>query len=330
MTLQLFSRPTNDRSRNRNRNRNHSTLVLESLEQRTVLNAAAIAPPTPAAHVAPPTAHAAHATLSVTGFNVNSVSLNSSNQLVANAVFTAKAGSQAVSIPATIPLTLTATPAVSSAATTAAAAPAVSVLHLTLGPVNLSLLGLNVHLGESCSSTETTPITADIVAIPTGSTYTSSINGVTYTGGLLGDVLSGVANLLNSGTGLGSLGSSLSGLESSLTSLLNGILAPASNASGTAGAHPAATPASPHTHEVLELPLGPVSLDLLGALVQTSPICLNITATQGRRRPARQPARLTRAGSIPRGGGSPRLPPPLPHHLTSPSQPHAVRPAPHP
>ncbi|MHB1560496.1 MAG: hypothetical protein ACYC61_23840 [Isosphaeraceae bacterium] len=37
----------------------------------------------------------------------------------------------------------------------------------------------------------------------------------------------------------------------------------------------------PPEHEVLDLDLNPINLDVLGALVQTSSICLNVTAARG-------------------------------------------------
>jgi hypothetical protein len=56
------------------------------------------------------------------------------------------------------------------------------ILHLELGPLDLTLLGLNVHLNQ---------VVLDITA--------------QRGGGLLGDLLCGIANLLNSGSPLGSL-----------------------------------------------------------------------------------------------------------------------------
>jgi len=283
---------------------------LEAMEPRLVMSHAAVA------HLA--MAHPLHAqvanhqkapkpipsstkAMSITGLVVNDVAL-SGNQLIANANLNGIIKGSSFSLPLAIPLSLTsATPSAPSAA---AAAPT-QILHLTLGPIDLSLLGLNVHLGADCTPNSTAPITATITAIPTGSTFTSG--GVTYQGGLLGDVLSGVANLLNGGTGgllgglgsvaplpggtgaLAGLGSELEQLEVGLTQILNGTggtsgllggLSSGNVASG-GGATPMAVTLPPNTHEVLELPLGPINLDLLGALVQTSPICLNITATRG-------------------------------------------------
>ncbi len=75
-------------------------------------------------------------------------------------------------------------------------APSCSVLNLTLGPLNLNLLGLVVTLNQ---------VHLTITAVPGA-------------GNLLGNLLCAVANLLNGGTGL-------SGLLSQLSTLLNQILA---------------------------------------------------------------------------------------------------------
>jgi len=56
---------------------------------------------------------------------------------------------------------------------------AVPILHLSLGPVNLNLLGLKVHL-DNCNNG---PVTVDIIAHPGE--------------GLLGDLLGGLSQLLN-------------------------------------------------------------------------------------------------------------------------------------
>ncbi len=154
--------------------------------------------------------------------------------------------------------------------------------------MNLSLLGLNVHLGSTCNFGDTAPITAQVVAIPTGSTYT--FNGTQYPGGLLGDVLSDVANLLNGGsplsalattgnTAIAGIGAELNYLETNLTTLLNQILGGLN--SGNSAATGATMTAHAGQHEVLELDLNPITLDLLGAFVHTGNICLNITATKG-------------------------------------------------
>ncbi len=75
-------------------------------------------------------------------------------------------------------------------------APSCSVLNLTLGPLNLNLLGLVVTLNQ---------VHLTITAVPGA-------------GNLLGNLLCAVANLLNGGTGLGNL-------LTELSTLLNQILA---------------------------------------------------------------------------------------------------------
>jgi hypothetical protein len=116
---------------------------------------------------------------------------------------------------------------------------------------------------------------AKVTAIPTGSTYTSG--GTTYQGGLLGSVLADVPNLLHSGGALSGLGAELDTLETNLTSALHQILGGLSS-SNTAAVSKIAAPAG--QHEILDLDLNPINLDVLGALIQTSNICLNITATK--------------------------------------------------
>jgi hypothetical protein len=83
--------------------------------------------------------------------------------------------------------------------TAAATAASCQILHLDLGPLDLDLLGLNVHLNE---------VVLDIAATPGA-------------GNLLGNLLCGVANLLN-GFNLGNIVGTA--LANSLTTLLNNIL----------------------------------------------------------------------------------------------------------
>jgi hypothetical protein len=88
------------------------------------------------------------------------------------------------------------TNAANGATRNAVNAPSCSVLNLTLGPLNLNLLGLVVTLNQ---------VHLTITAVPGA-------------GNLLGNLLCAVANLLNGGTGL-------SGLLTELSTLLNQILA---------------------------------------------------------------------------------------------------------
>jgi hypothetical protein len=73
--------------------------------------------------------------------------------------------------------------------------PSCQILNLTLGPLDLNLLGLVIHLNQ----------------------VVLNINAVPGSGNLLGNLLCAVANLLNGG-------GTLSGLLTQLTSLLNQIL----------------------------------------------------------------------------------------------------------
>ena len=182
-----------------------------------------------------------------------------------------------------------------SDATSQAATPSVTpgnVLHLSLGPVNLNLLGLNVSL-DNCNNG---PVTVDISAVP-------------GPGNLLGNLISGLAGILDRNhVPAGLLRNQLTQISNAIDSLLgqaatqvvpiqitgvsvqNGQLI-ASGLLGdqtftapvtlvlpaTTGLMTAATSATP----ILNLMLGPIHLDLLGLTVDTSPICLSITAQPG-------------------------------------------------
>ncbi len=223
----------------------------------------------------------AHSQMTITGLTINDIGLVSSStsgdQLVANATLTGTIRHQAFSLPLAIPITVTpgstGTTTSPGSVTTAATTPT-QVLNLSVGPVNLSLLGLNVHLGSSCTIGATNdPITVKLTAIPTGSTSGG------YAGGAVGDLLNGVANLLNGGTSLSGVGSQLSSLESGLTQALNGVLKGLNSGNSAATGSTMQAPAG--QHEILDLDLNPINLDVLGALVQTSSICLNVTAARG-------------------------------------------------
>jgi hypothetical protein len=79
------------------------------------------------------------------------------------------------------------------------------VLHLVLGPVNLNLLGLRVTLGGGALANQ--PIVLDITA--------------QQGGGLLGDLLCGVTNLLNQNGLLSQLNGNLQQLTATLNSLIS-------------------------------------------------------------------------------------------------------------
>jgi hypothetical protein len=133
------------------------------------------------------------------------------------------------------------------------------ILDLQLGPIDLTLLGLRV---------ETSPICLEVTAVPGG--------------GLLGDLLCAVANLLQGGSGLadvlaflqttGNLDRFLNGL----TTVLNQVFDRITSNTSLAGA----------SCSVLSLALGPLDLNLLGLVVELDdcaggPVTVDITAIPG-------------------------------------------------
>jgi len=138
-----------------------------------------------------------------------------------------------------------------------------SVLHLELAPINLVLLGLHV---------DTSAICLDITA--------------TEGGGLLGDLLCGLAGGGLLGTGLPALPTAgqLTDLLGGLVGVLNGILG------GDGGFRPGHGEQSVCTGqcEILELVLGPLDLSLLGLNVSLDDceggpvqVCVSATAGEG-------------------------------------------------
>jgi len=145
------------------------------------------------------------------------------------------------------------------------------VLDLSLGPINLDLLGLIV---------QTSPICLTITA--------------QQGGGLLGDLLCSVANLLNGGLNLGQIlgGQGLPGLPGltvldlnsllgGLTNLLNGVLGNLLDAIVSD-----ILAAAPGTCDILHLTLGPLDLTLLGLEVvldncDGGPVTVDITGQRG-------------------------------------------------
>jgi hypothetical protein len=133
------------------------------------------------------------------------------------------------------------------------------ILHLMLGPIDLNLLGLGVETSEICLAID-----------------------AQQGGGLLGDLLCGVAGLLDQGVPLGTILNGLS-QRGQLDALLDGILGLVN------GALEAAT--APGTLQearcdILNLSLGPVDLNLLGLLVHlddcdNGPVTVDIFAVPG-------------------------------------------------
>jgi hypothetical protein len=131
------------------------------------------------------------------------------------------------------------------------------ILNLSLGPINLDLLGLNV---------DTSPICLDITAVP-GS------------GELLGNLLCSIANLLNGGLSQSAVlaglnQEELATLDSGLMQLLNqAVFVPLSSSDAVVSA----------TCNILSLAIGPLDLNLLGLRVElddcdNGPVTIDITA----------------------------------------------------
>jgi len=138
--------------------------------------------------------HAATGTLNISRFEKSNQNVFAVGTLALT--YSATTGvSQSVVVPARVPLVLPSATsgAASTLAPTAAAGPTCQILSLTLGPLHLELLGLIVDLNQ---------VVLNITADPNG--------------GILGDLLCSVANLLN--------GLNLSSLLQQLVNALNGIL----------------------------------------------------------------------------------------------------------
>jgi hypothetical protein len=145
-----------------------------------------------------------------------------------------------------------------------AATPGCPILDLQLAPINLDLLGLVV---------QTSPICLTVTANPAG--------------GLLGNLLCSVANLLSQGLSLdqvlGTLNSTqLASLTTGLTDLLNAALQNLLQAT-LVGISPGQAPGQ---CSVLDLALGPLNLNLLGLNVvldncSNGPVIVTITAQHG-------------------------------------------------
>jgi hypothetical protein len=137
------------------------------------------------------------------------------------------------------------------------------ILNLELGPIHLDLLGLNV---------DTSAICLDITA---------------HAGqGLLGDLLCGVANLLNDGISLSDILGGLTAVDpAALVGALNDILGgvfgglTAADVAGVSGTSPGAC-------DILNLAIGPLDLNLLGLEVELDdceggPVTVDVTAEPG-------------------------------------------------
>jgi hypothetical protein len=172
--------------------------------------------------------------------------VNSANQTAANV--------SSLSLPNPPPPP--ATPAISSTGTPSSSTSTGNQLTtLTLNPLNVNLLGVNVQTSQ----------------------IQINISAQSGNGDLLGNVLNDTSNLLN----LPAVSGVLNNVLANVVTLLNsGSLSVAGvNTSSGSLSTPSSTSAT--TTPVLTLHVAPVTLNLLGATVTTSPIDLTITATSG-------------------------------------------------
>lgn len=234
---------------------------LDGLEERLVLSHAHVAaivhvsrgPAVPAQ-----TSQPVPLPIQITGINITNVATDANGLVTATGMATGTLAGHTF----TTPLTLT-SPAQTGGTT---ATNAVSVLHLQLDPIHLNLLGLKVDTSKIC---------VQVTAQP-GS------------GNLLGNLVAGLANLLNPSTTGGTtaatpptaaqLNSALSnptllgGLNSILTQVTQNLAGPSSVQSATT--------------QVLNLAVGPVNLNVLGLQVTADncangPITVSIAAQRG-------------------------------------------------
>jgi len=229
--------------------------ALEGLEERVVMHAGPmVAPLQVAAQVQPFAARATQQVkvpITVTGINITSLTRDATTG-VANLAGTLTGTILGQTF--TTPLTGTITPGRNPRSC--------PVLNLHLGPIHLSVLGLNVNTSDICLN----------------------INAQRGRG-LLGSLLcGGLTDVLNSAT---------SGSTSQATTQLNNLLNNGNFLNGLTRTFGQArtrvaslTPAQPTTTPVLNLSLGPVRLNLLGLRVkldncQNGPVTVNITATAG-------------------------------------------------
>jgi len=260
MSLTLFRPTAPDRRRRPNRNRVAPTL--EGMEERTVMSHMAIAPAMvhPAAHVAPHAALNLNLPINVTGINLTGLTTNAAGLVTGvTGVLTGTLAGHAFTTPITI-------------APSAATHGGIPVLHLSLAPIHLNLLGLHV---------DTSAICLDVSAHP-------------GKGNLLGNLVGGLANLLNGGIPASTPGllGALNGLlllpvtshghapPTSIIGLVNDALSQTLGQLGT----PSVTAAG--TTNILHLSVGPLHLNVLGLHVDldncaNGPITVDVTAETG-------------------------------------------------
>jgi len=193
--------------------------------------------------------------------NITSVALVN-GVLTATGTATAVVHGQSVTVPFSAPVDVTASPNPDPTDPCA-------ILNLRLGPINLNLLGLVVQ-------------TSPICLVLTGF----------QNGGLLGQLLCGLANGLHNGIPLVQYLESLppeqlNTLLAGIVDILNGSLANLYNATLTSiDSICAGIPGPHHTCAILHLELGPLNLTLLGLNIvlddcANGPVTVDITAVRG-------------------------------------------------
>jgi len=194
--------------------------AVENLEVREVMSS----PASMAAAALAPAQTASFLPINITGVATQVV--NGVTQLVAQGTIAGQAF--------TAPITLSTTPNPSTDAT------ACPILHLTLGPINLNVLGLQVKTSQICLNIDATPGQGQLLG--------NLLCGLSHAldgGGLLGDILGGLST------------TNLTTLTSGLTNVLNGALGALTNPAN-------ATVLPSSTTNLLHLSVGPLDLNLLG------------------------------------------------------------------
>jgi len=159
-----------------------------------------------------------------------------------------------------------------------------NVLHLSVGPLNLNLLGLKVKL-DNCANG---PVTVDVTAVPgPGNLLGNLISDLSHLldqnplnrgqiNRLLGQITSAIENLL------GKLTTSVLPLQiSGLIPRGNGVFQVLGTLDGQSFSTTLTVSTQTSPTPVLNLHLDAIHLNLLGLKVDTSPICLDITAQSG-------------------------------------------------
>jgi hypothetical protein len=220
--------------------------AVENLEERAVMSSPASMA---AAALAPGQHTASFLPINITGITTQVV--NCVTQLVAQGTIAGQAF--------TAPITLSTTPNPSASPT------ACPILHLTLGPIDLNVLGLQVKTSPICLAIDATP----------------------GQGQLLGNLLCDLSHALDGSTLTDPLGGFLGGLTSiNLTTLTSGLTNVLNGALGALTSPANATVLPSSTTNLLHLSVGPLNLNLLGLNVHLDncsdgPVTVDLNAVSG-------------------------------------------------